>query len=165
MKVDFFVEECRTDNISSPRFGICDPGNHLPACVSHDNEDTWVAVVENQSGKAINFTAIDNCIEIRRENGEMDNRCDAMLTNPDTIIFIELKVQDKDWIHHAVNVQLQSTIDHFKANHAIEKFRRRIAYACNRRHPQFQYSRMELLNEFRRRNGVRLNIVNTIVVK
>lgn len=163
--INFFTEECQTENIMAERFGICDPGKGGKAFVDYNNEDSWVAIVENKSGEPINFTAIDNCVEIYREDGNMDNRCDAMITGAGHIIFIELKNQEKDWIQHAVDEQLQTTITHFRANHPIDHYRKRSAYACNKRHPQFQYSHMEMMNEFRRRNGVRLNIVNTIVIK
>ncbi len=165
MDIDFFIKQCQTENITAERFGICDPGNGEKAFVDYENEEFWTAIVENRSGNSLNFTAIDNCVEIRRPDGNMDNRCDAMLTGGGHIIFIELKDQGKDWIQHAVEEQLQTTINHFKANHNIDSYRKRSAYACNRRHPQFQYARMELMNEFRSRNNVRLNIVNTIVIK
>ena len=108
-------------------FGICDDEDEsakTPAYVSIDPTDKWVAIVQNRTEKPINFTAVDNCIEIRRANGDMDNRCDAILTNDEHIVFIELKVQrTSGWITHAVDEQLQTTIDHFKENCDIDKYR------------------------------------------
>ncbi len=95
----------------------------------------------------------------------MDFRCDAMLTGAGYIIFIELKDQMGNWINHAVNDQLQTTIDHFKSNNDIYQYPKRLAYACNKRHPRFQYSNMEMMNNFRSRNKVRLIIANEIVIK
>lgn len=164
-KVDFFIKECQTENITASRFGICDPQNGGKAFVDYTNEKEWIAIVDNRAGVPLNFTAIDNCVEIRRADGTMAYRCDAMLTGGEYIIFIELKDQDRNWIPHAVNDQLQTTIDYFKRNHVIEKYKKRLAYACNKSHPQFQYSQMNLMNDFRNRNKVRLNIVNEIVIK
>ena len=83
-----------------------------PAYVDRNQPDKWVAVVKNQTNQSINFTAVDNCVEMNRSDGTMDFRCDAMLTNDDNIVFVELKVQAADWIFHAVDEQLQTTIDH-----------------------------------------------------
>lgn len=165
MPIDFFIEPCQTANIRAERFGICDPQDGGKAYVDFDHEEDWVAVVENRSGEPLNFTAIDNCIEILRPDGSMDNRCDAMLTGAGQIVFIELKIQKSDWIQHAVNDQLQTTIDHFRDNHSLDAYRKRSAYACNKSHPYFHHSNMELMNDFRRKNGVRLNIVNQIIIK
>ena len=163
--IDFFKAECQTDNITARHFGICDAQDGSKAFVDYDNEDIWIAKVDNRSGQPLNFTAIDNCIEIKRADGNMDNRCDAMLTGAGYIIFIELKIQDKNWITHAVEEQLQTTIDHFKATHTLEGYRKKFAYACNRRHPYFQSSEMTRMNNFRRKNGVRLCIASEIVIK
>lgn len=92
--IDFFVPRCQTENIREKNFGICDDEDEkakTPAYVSTNPADKWVAVVHNQTEKPINFTVVDNCIEIRRANGDMDNRCDAILTNDEHIVFIELK--------------------------------------------------------------------------
>ena len=94
----------------------------------------------------------------------MDNRCDAMLTNEEHIVFIELKDQQSDWIEHAVNDQLQTTIDYFKENHDISRYRYKRAFACNRKHPNFKCSNKERMNNFYRRNKIRLNIEVKIII-
>ena len=163
--INFFIPCCQIKNISEARFGICDPQNGGQAFVDFINEENWVAIVENRTGQPVNFTAEDSCVEIRRDDGTMDFRCDAMLTGAGYIIFIELKDQKDNWINHAVNDQLQTTIDHFKHNHDINQYTKRLAYACNKRHPKFQYSNMEMMNDFRNRNKVRLIIANEIILK
>lgn len=165
MKIDFFVPHCQTANISASVFGISDPRDGGPACIDLHNRDLWVAEVENRRRISLNFTAVDNCIEILREDGQMDNRCHGILTGGDYLIFIELKDQREEWIQHAVENQLKTTITYFKANYDITRYRKRYAYACNRRHPQFQYSHMTMMEEFRQTTGVRLCIVNKIVIK
>ena len=165
MKIDFFIPVCQTSNISASVFGLCDPKNGGPAYVDFSNPDTWVAGVENRGEISLNFTAVDNCIEIFREDGQMENRCDGILTGGDYLIFIELKDQREEWIQHAVENQLKTTIEYFKANYDIARYKKRYAYACNKRHPQFQYSHMSMMEEFRHTTGVRLCIVNKIVIK
>jgi hypothetical protein len=95
----------------------------------------------------------------------MENRCDAMLHNVENIIFVELKIQRLNWIKHAVEEQLQTTIQIFKENNDIKKFRHRLAYVCNRKHPRFCYSNKQLMQQFRDRNDVRLIISRDIVIK
>ncbi len=165
MKVDFFIPACQTLNISAPVFGLSDPQDGGPAYVDLVNSDIWVAEVDNRSDQPLNFTAVDNCIDIFREDGQMDNRCDGILTGGDYIIFVELKDQRGEWIQHAVENQLKTTIRYFKENYDIARYKKRFAYACNRRHPQFQYSHMSMMEQFRHDTGVRLCIVNKIVIK
>ena len=167
--IDFFKAECQTENISETIFGICDDEDSdikTPAYVSYDPiQDNWIATVKNQSEHCLNFTAVDNCIEILRSDGSMDNRCDAMLTNKDNIIFVELKDQKECWIRHAVDEQLQTTIDHFKDNYDISQYKHKKAYACNRRHPNFHVSYKEKMSQFFSRNRIRLSLEATIIIK
>lgn len=165
MKVDFFIESCQTVNIIAPLFGIIDPQDGGPAYVEFSNPEIWVAIVENRSDLSLNFTAVDNCVEILRSDGQMDYRCDGILTGGDYLIFVELKDQRGEWIQHAVEKQLKTTILNFKSNCDISRYKKKYAYACNKQHPQFQYSHMSMMEEFRHTTGVRLCIVNKIVLK
>lgn len=61
--------------------------------------------------------------------------------------------------------QLESTIANFSANHVISDYKYRSAYAANRQHPYFQYSKKEEIETFRTHTRFRLNITNTIVLK
>lgn len=167
--INFFTPQCRRENICEVTFGICDDEDDsvkTPAYISTNPTDKWIAIVQNHTGKPLNFTAVDNCIEIRRANGEMDNRCDAILTNDEHIVFIELKVQQTSgWIAHAVDEQLQTTVDHFKANCDIDKYRYRRAFVCNRKFPLFNVSNKERMNAFYKKNRIRLSIEQTIEFK
>lgn len=165
--IDFFKDEMP---VGDALFGICDDEDEAaktPAYVDTDakHKDEWTAIVTNRSGKIISFIAVDNKIEIRRENGQMENRCDAMLHNDEYIIFIELKDQNKDWIKHAVEDQLATTIKVFKQWHDISLFKHKLAYACNRRHRRFAFSNKEDMQRFRNQHGVRLNIGCDIIIK
>ena len=165
--IDFFKDEIE---INAKYFGICDnaiPGVKKPAYVDSDieNRNKWIAVVSNSSKTPVYFNPIDNNIEIKRANGKMENRCDALLHNSYWIAFIELKVQRSGWIKRAVEEQLATTINVFKQNHDISKFRHRYAYACNRLKPHFAYSHKVYMQQFYDTHGVRLVIVRDIDVK
>lgn len=167
MKINFFGDE---QTIMNATFGICDDTDAAAKTPAYTdctpaNKDKWIAEVDNQTGKAIGFIAVDNKIEIRRANGDMENRCDAMLHNEDNIIFIELKDQEKHWISHAVQDQLATTVNIFKANHDIDCYRHKQAYACNRAHPQFAFSQKELMQRFYHEHGIRLLITSQITIK
>ena len=163
--IDFFAPQCTITNISKKKFGICDAPNEGMAFVEYENEISWVGVVLNDSGKSLNFTAIDHCVEIRRKNGDLENRCDGLLSNESCLIFVELKDQRGRWIQHAVKNQLQITIDYFRKNHDLDGYPIRRAYVCNRAQPQFSYSHKQLMQEFYNRNGVRLYIQREIIIK
>lgn len=165
--IDFFKDE---EPVNNSLFGICDDEDEAektPAYVNIDltQKDLWIAKVDNRTGKPVYFIAVDNKIEIRRENGEMENRCDAILHHADYIIFVELKDQRKDWIVHAVEDQLATTIRFFKSCHDITAFRHRVAYACNKKHPSFACSHKEYMQRFRNEHNVRLIIDCHIVLK
>lgn len=165
--VDFFVSKCQTSGITETKFGICDdPDDSVktPAYVTTDNSIPWGATVLNHSGKALNFTAVDNCVEIIGDNGAMSSRCDAMLTNDCNLIFIELKDERKKWLPHAIE-QLQATIDSFAANNDISRYQVKRAFACNKRHPYFSVSNKELKLRFSQQNHFRLFDQDTITVE
>ena len=168
MAIDFFRAKCQTENIRDKEFGICDDEDEnekTPAYVDSAQPEKWVAVVKNMSEKSINFTAVDNCVEIMREDGTPDFRCDAMLTNEDNIVFVELKEQMAGWITHAVDEQLQTTIDNFKTNHDISKYRHKRAFVCNKKYPNFRVNYKGKMDAFYKKNHIRLNLIREIVFK
>ena len=168
MPVDFFIAKCQIENVSDREFGIFDDddeGTKTHAYIDTEDRNKWIATVKNATDKPINFTAVDNCVEILKENGEMDFRCDAMLTNEDHIVFVELKNQAAGWITHAVDEQLQASIDHFKANHDITKYKYKRAFACNKRFPNFRASYKDKMAAFYKKNNIRLNLTTEIVIK
>lgn len=120
--VNFFLEQCQESNIIDIHFGICDDKNNTPAYVDRIEQKKWIAIVENPNQRNIRFTAIDNCIDIRRSNGKMDSRCDAMLDYDENIVFIELKDQRSSWISEGLD-QLEATIKSFQANHDLRQFK------------------------------------------
>jgi len=92
MSADFSKPECRRITIE-PIFGLCDDNNKLPAYLDSVNKALWVATVVNSKQKEITFTAIDNCIQVLRETGDIESRCDVMLTSDVCLYLVELKKQ------------------------------------------------------------------------
>lgn len=60
-----------------------------------------------------------------------------MLTSDVHIYFIELKDQAKGWIIDAIE-QLESTVQFFIANHDLNAYTHKKAFACNKQHKHFQ---------------------------
>jgi len=104
------------------------------------NGAKWIAVVENEELKEIHFIAIDNCIDIWRDEvkKEMEKRCDGMLWYETSIIFVELKdrVSKKDknaWVEDGEK-QLKCTIEYFEKTEQSNNFREKRAYIANKAH-------------------------------
>ncbi|KAA3435951.1 hypothetical protein [Rufibacter hautae] len=163
MSIDFFDSVCQ-DNTDAGLFGLRDDDDKTRAYVdlSAANSSRWIAIVENEKGIEVTFTAIDNCIEILRPDGTMESRCDGMLTYPDNIVFVELKeVRSGGWITEGTN-QLKTSIGIFGENYDLGSIRKRRAFLANRISPKFQYGQQELMDRFRDETGVRLIIHNQI---
>ena len=163
MPINFFDETCKEASIIDSEFGICDNEDGGKAFVDRVNRDKWVATVDNSGKMELIFTAIDNCVEILRDNGGMDKRCDGMLTSGDHIFFLELKNQRSNWKTVAIE-QLRITVGHFIENHDISIFRYKKAFACNKKHPQFQVIDREKKQRFFDEFKVRLHVQATIKV-
>jgi hypothetical protein len=162
MAIDFKANQCQRST-TSDEFGLCDKENKTPAYISHDNNEPWNATVLNESQINVTFTAIDNCIDIFRPNGDMESRCDGMLTYPDNIVFVELKNQRANWISDGIE-QLEATIDIYKDNENLMAVRKRRAVVANRKHPHFHEIENETMQKFFSKNKVRLHIGSTIKI-
>ncbi len=163
MKINFFEPACQ-EKISAPRFGLCDDQNGSKAYIDSTNPSKWIAIVKNDANIPITLTAVDNCIAIYRENGELESRCDGMMTYPENIVFVELKeVRTAGWIPGGVD-QLKVTISLFGQNHDLSLFRKRRAFLVNKKFPSFQYGHQDLMEHFKNETGVRLIIHNTIKI-
>lgn len=161
MSINFHADACQEPTINNAVFGLCDDQIGLKAYVNIDNEDKWIATVKN--GKRINltFTAIDKCI-IKDNEHIGRGRCDGMLTSAKHIFFVELKNEAKGWVSGAIE-QLESTIQFYIANHDIDIYKHKKAFACNKQHKRFQVIDNELNLTFFRTYGVRLDIQATII--
>jgi len=167
--IDFFDEEYSREVCSRPEFGICDGDNeqNQPSYLSleAENKTDWGAVVKNKKGKTTHFLPVDNNIPMLKSDGNQEKRCDGILyileEKEKSIHFIELKErtdkQSKTWRKDGIK-QLISTIDIFSMNHNIQDYKRRRAYVCNRKKPDYAYSNREELENFRKKYNVSLYI-------
>ena len=114
---------------------------HIASAGTHEELDAR-NVMHIELGKGIHIVVV-----VRRDNDDMENRCDAMLSNADNLVFVELKNERQKWFPHAVE-QLQKTIDVFKQYNDVSMYKRKRAYACNVRHPNFAYSNKEQKQKF-----------------
>ena len=170
MEIDFFKSQCQSVS-NKKRFGLCDEqDNKEPAYLDEQNEDKWIAVVENEELKEVHFIAIDYCIDIWRdkEKKEMDNRCDGMLWYETSIIFVELKdrVSKKDknaWVEDGEK-QLKCTIEYFEKTEQSNNFREKRAYIANKAHPIFKESQLQRMKSFKQETGYTLRIENRIKI-
>lgn len=163
--IDFFPEEHKAFS-SKKRFGICDtpPPPSLKAYIDEANGQNWVAVVENFYQDKITFIPIDNCIETRRPDSTMDNRCDGFLYYDKTIVFVELKTsgsKNKYWVSHGEQ-QLRTTIQHFEGTFEAEDFVVKKAYIANNAKPLFRSGMVGRMDSFFYDTGYVLRIENRI---
>jgi hypothetical protein len=165
MGINFFDQDCQTIT-NAVEFGLCDdplPSN-TPAYIDTTNSLVWIATVCNANAAEVTFTAIDHCINIKRDNGESDSRCDAMLTYRATIIFVELKERNnRKWIKKSED-QLRITIDNFRANHDLSLYSYKTAYMANKLKPNFQFSSNGKSEKFKNDTGFILRTENTITI-
>lgn len=149
-------------------FGLCDNPHPAkdPAYIDEFNGEKWIAVVVNEPTYNVVFTAVDHCIETRRADGKMDNRCDGILFYNNTVIFIELKERSAlgvDWIVDA-EIQLKSSIGHFEKNVDADDYTVKRAYIANNKHPKFKATQTRRMNQFEKDTGYVLRIENRIVL-
>ena len=160
MSINFFDANYQSQT-NQYKFRLCDDPNEDPAYIDTDIDDCskWIATVENNQEIEVIFTAIDNCIEILRSDGTMDNRCDGMLTYNNHLIFVELKEKNyrNNWVVKGEK-QLKNTINVFIANHDLE------IYKSNNKKPNFQSSQITRMDKFKDETGFRLIIQNTIEI-
>lgn len=156
-KVNFFEDKyIKEDYRNDSEFGLCDDGKI--AYSDSSNNINWIATVANTKNKDILFTPVDHNI-IVKVDGDKLSQCDGMMTSKkgDMIIFVELKTGQKIWMQEAIE-QLKSTISLFNKNHPTNIYSLKNAYAVNRRHPSFQYSKKNDMLEFKNKTGFRLLI-------
>ena len=131
------------------------PAEELPAFIDYTCKEKWNAVVESYGREDFNFIPVDNNIPYLDENGNEKSRCDAIIFTERTIVFIELKDKDRNWLTDAI-AQLKSTIGHFMEEEDISRFKYKKAYACNRSHPYFNYQFKDCMQRFYRETGIPL---------
>jgi hypothetical protein len=159
--MNFYDVAYQDPSLDDALFGLCDDKKGKVAYIDRNNQNIWIATIKNKRRIRLVFTAIDKgVIKDNEEPGR--GRCDGMLTSNEHIYFVELKDQKTNWKSDAVE-QLESTIQFFIANHDITVYRHKKAFACNKKHPQFQRIENELNLRFFRTYGVRLSIQAEII--
>ncbi|KAB6449946.1 hypothetical protein GAY88_17785 [Phocaeicola vulgatus] len=166
--IDFFP----TEHISSSKkrkFGICDrPAPTVgKAYIAEKQGQNWIAAVDNYPQIKVNFVPIDHCLELRKADGKMDNRCDGCLFYEDTIIFVELKQRggrDNHWIKEGER-QLRSTIGYFEQQEKAQNFSMKKAYIANSARPLFRTGQAVRMERFFLETNYILRIENRIKIE
>jgi hypothetical protein len=167
MSVNFSEAICQSIT-DKKLFGICDdpPPSQNQAYIDEEDGARWIAVVVNEDKQQVTFTAIDNCIKIKSNNGKMAKRCDGVLSFDTTIAFVELKERDEKgnkWVKDAEK-QLRSTITYFEKSEEAENYKIKKAYIANRDKPKFKESQKERMDQFFLETGYVLRIENRIIL-
>ena len=168
MPINFLEAKCsETTNVSL--FGLCDapPPSKDPAYISYEIADKteWIAEVENNSLLEVVFTAVDNCIDVKRSDGSEEQRCEGFLTYSDVVIFVELKNRaSKGWISKGRD-QLMKTIELFSLNHDISLYNGKRAHIANKQRPFFEGGFQQTIDTFKADTGFTLQIQSTIKIQ
>ena len=151
MSIEFNIAKCQTHS-DNKIFGLCDDvaPDKNPAYIDEIDGSKWIAVVENENRYSTTFTAIDNCIEIKRPDGNMGKRCDGMLSYKAAVIFVELKqrgTKGSAWVKDAEQ-QLRATIKVFENTDVSKKFTIKKACISNSEQPKFKSSQSGRMEKF-----------------
>jgi hypothetical protein len=165
--VNFFKSECQ-QTINEARFGLYDAQDNSPVIIMTQNEQDWNATVINGECKSILFTAIDNCIEVLSENGDMDKRCDCMLTYDSTLLLIELKNKKSRWQEDGLE-QIENIVKRMIADDAeyYYGFNKRKAVVANKKKkaPEFQKNNNEQRQYFNSQYKMKIQFESEIILK
>ena len=165
MSLNFFKDDCQHELIALNSFGLCDNQNGTRAFPDTNlaNKDSlWIAEVKNDNNLDIVFTAIDKCVLHDHEH-EGRGRCDGMLTTTNHLYLVELKNQESPWQRHAIE-QLDSTIQFLFDNHDLSQYKKRKAFASNKKRDKFVVIDNEFNKAFFKRTTFRIDIQAEIVV-
>ncbi len=167
MSVDFFKAECQVLT-KEKRFGLFDAEDTSPVQIKLVDEKSWNAIVINDNCVELIFTAIDNCVEMLRDDGEMDSRCDAMLIYNNTLLFIELKNKRDSWQSLGLS-QIEATIKRMIVEHQVfyNGFAKRKAIVANAKYrfPCFQEVNLEQREYFMKNYKTRIQFEAEIIIK
>lgn len=167
MRVNYLDAKCSTKT-SEKKFGLCDDDNKKPAYINLDNEAIWIATVVNNAGKSLQFTAIDNCIEILNHDKSIASRCDVMLYYENRLFLVELKTKRKDWKAEGLE-QIEATIKRMLVENKkfYLGFAKRLAIVANnkRTNPCFQDFDAEKREYFKKEYKIHIQFEAEIVIK
>ncbi|MBC6994362.1 hypothetical protein QWY85_01405 [Neolewinella lacunae] len=161
--INFNVAKCQSES-QAERFGLHDPQDGGAAYIDESGQVVWNCVVLNPAAFPCVFTAIDHCIEIVDQDGNLKRSCDGMLTYKGHVILVELKHRGSDWISLGVDQLRQTTVLLMEGRNAAD-FRKKLAVLANSKHPQFKFGHQSTMEQFRQETGFRLLIVGEIKLK
>lgn len=161
--MNFFDALCQQGPFNNEQFGLCDAPDAPVAWVDIENPPEWTATVKNPQQKNVTFTAIDKCvIKDHEEIGR--GRCDCMLTTDKVLYLIELKDRSSaGWVALA-EAQLISTITFLSAAHDLSQYRKKKAFACNKKKSPFVTIDNAKQRHFFTTYGFRLDIQATVLI-
>lgn len=162
MNLNFFRQDCQYPPISDRLFGLCDKQDGTKAYPDTINQETWIARVKNENCFRIVFTAIDKCV-LGDDEYEGRGRCDGMLTAETHLYLVELKHQRTAWLEDAID-QLDSTIQLLMENHDISQYKKRKAFASNRKRRRFVVIDNEFNKAFYKRTTFRIDTQAEILI-
>lgn len=167
MSVQFLKADCQTTT-GAMKFGLYDAEDKTPVKIIFTDEEIWNATVLNCNSKEILITAIDNCIDVFKQNGEMDTRCDCLLTYGNTILFVELKNKRGSWQSEGL-AQIENIAKIMISENPTfyNQFTKRKAIVANRKYqsPAFQESNKEQRQEFWSKYRMRIQFETTIDIE
>ena len=152
MSINFFQPDCKSDS-SRTEFGICDDVPNSPAYIDETDRLKWIGIVKNPHKKYTEFYAIDNCLNLRKEDGNLESTCDGVLKESTNLIFVELKERGSGKWFGKGREQITNTINLFKANHDISAFSSVSAYVCNNLKPFANSGRAVSIQKFKDDTG------------
>jgi hypothetical protein len=158
MAINFFEANC-TSQTNESVFGVYDVP---PAELIFDNAHVWHLWIDNSGGVDITYTAIDKCLDIPYAEGE---RCEAMITYKDVLIFIELKDSDGGRWAGKSRDQLVNTIMLFKRDADITPFKRLYGHIANKQRPNFKAGSKTFYQEFEDKTGFILRVSDVLKIE
>lgn len=169
MIIDFLNSPCKESPRDNEEFGICDDEEGKVAYTDIEDESKWNAKVVNEENKSITFTPIDHCDAMKitkQDSTDLESTCDGLLTFDDSLYLVELKNQRADWKPEAKN-QLLNTIKFINHYNPDYPFKKKKAYACNKKKKKNQFSTSSNAEsrDFFNKTGFRLDTQYEIKIK
>jgi len=157
MAINFFESQCIT-LISEKIFGIYDIP---PAKVDVNNDDQWIAWVDNEKEIEITFIAVDKCLDIPYSEGD---RCEAIILYNETLTFIELKDRDGGRWAGKSRDQLINSIRLFKRDVGLESYKKLFGHIANKQRPYFKSGGKTFYQKFEDETGFILRVSDVIKI-
>ena len=162
MTIEFFKESCKSSTRAS-QFGLYD-NEATYASIVIENHEIWQGEVENSKEKKVVFFAIDKCLEIKDENGNLESTCDCLLKQEKQLIFVELKSWKKGrWVKEG-REQITNTISLFKKSNIIDEYQVK-AHICNNKRPRSHTGHAVNIQQFKDETGFILSTNNKIEIR